>query len=253
MAKVKDRVGEINYNKFGSKMEIIKYNTNKDIDVYFEEYNWTYHNTRYRDFEKGNIKCPYEPRYFNKGYIGEGKYNSKNLKCYNSWCNMLRRCYSEDYQNKKPTYIGCEVCEEWLNFQNFAKWFEENYYEIKGERMSLDKDILIKGNKIYSPNRCILIPERINTLFTKRQNNRGNYPIGITEGKNNLMVYCNTYKNNQCCIGRFKINQVEEAFQCYKQFKEKVIKQVADDYYSKGLIPKKLYDAMYRYEVEITD
>ena len=54
-------------------------------------------------------------------------------------------------------------------------------------------------------------------------------------------------------LGTFKTNQVEEAFQCYKQFKEKVIKQVADDYYSKGLIPKELYDAMYRYEVEITD
>jgi hypothetical protein len=36
-----------------------------------------------------------------------------------------------------------------------------------------------------------------------------------------------------------------------KNFKENYIKQVADEY--KDLIPQKVYEALYRYEVEIND
>ena len=44
---------------------------------------------------------------------------------------------------------------------------------------------------------------------------------------------------------------IEQAFSAYKNFKENYIKEVADEY--KDRIPQKLYDAMYRYEVEIDD
>lgn len=80
---------------------------------------------------------------------------------------MLERCYSARYQERKPTYKGCSVCDEWLNYQNFAKWYDDNYYEIKGEIMCLDKDILVKGNKIYSPENCVFVPNYINVLFAR--------------------------------------------------------------------------------------
>ena len=131
-----DKTGEINYNNFGSKMVIVGYRRAVDIDVYFPKYNWTAENAQYQNFENGNIKCPYEPRVYGVGYIGEGKYkireNGKQTKCYITWVNMLKRCYNDEYHNKKPTYKDCNICEEWLCFQNFAEWFYNNYYEIEG-------------------------------------------------------------------------------------------------------------------------
>ena len=149
-----DRTGEETYNNFGSKMIITKYNNAHDMDVYFPEYGYTINHVTYNNFKRGNIKCPYEPRYYGIGCLGEGKYkmseNGKKTKCYNTWHNMLERCYNPKYQEKYPTYKDCEVCESWHNFQAFAEWYENNYYEIPNESMSLDKDILFKGNKIYS-------------------------------------------------------------------------------------------------------
>ena len=64
-----DRIGEEKINSFGSKMIIRGYRNNRDIDVYFPEYNWTFKHAEYKTFKNGNIKCPYEPRVFGMGYI----------------------------------------------------------------------------------------------------------------------------------------------------------------------------------------
>ena len=164
---------------------------------------------------------------------------------------MIERCYNPYELNKKPTYIDCYVCEEWHNFQNFAEWYYKNIYNCNNERMHLDKDILIKGNKIYSPKTCCIVPQRINVMFTKRQNCRGKYPIGVKWHKRDKIfeVCCYDKNCNRQYLGRFD-NEID-AFTCYKNYKEKVIKQVADEY--KELIPKELYEALYKYEVEIND
>lgn len=208
------------------------------------------------------MKHPYDKSVYGVGYIGEGRYKARDNLCkqtiqYYYWSHMMTRCYNEKYLKTGPTYEKCEVCKEWHNFQNFAKWFDENYYDIGDGRIQLDKDILIKRNKIYSPETCVFVPNRINTLFVKRQNYRGKYPIGVSyykRGKINFLSQCyifdreqnkSTHKN----LGYF--NTPEEAFYAYKEFKEEYIKQVADEY--KDKIPKKLYDAMYRYKVDIND
>ena len=257
------RLGEIRKNKNslgGYEMKIIEYNNNKDIVIEFQDKYKAKIHTAYKEFKNGSIKNPYHPCVYNIGYYGQGKYksrkNGKNTKCYNTWKGMLERCYDAYYINKEPTYIDCYVCEEWHNFQNFAKWYEENYYEVLNEVMQLDKDILIKGNKIYSPSTCIFVPERINTLFVKNDVNRGKYPIGVTYHKasNKLRVDCSIYENNkkkQKHLGLFSTNKPFQSFVCYKNFKEDYIKQVADEY--KDLIPKELYKALYKYEVGIND
>ena len=74
MGRIKDRVGEINYNTFGSKMIIKEYRNKNNIDVYFPKYNWIKYNSTYQHFKNGLIKCPYEPRVYNRGYIGVGNY-----------------------------------------------------------------------------------------------------------------------------------------------------------------------------------
>lgn len=254
-----DRTGETKTNNFGSEMIITEYKNARNITVFFPKYNYTVQNIEYNNFKKGNVKCPYEPRQCNVGYIGEGLYkavdeNKIKTKYYNIWSKMLQRCYFYNDNNRNYSYKECTVCDEWLNFQNFAKWYEENYYEIPGEKMTIDKDILIKGNKIYSPNTCLIVPERINLLFTKRYNERGKLPIGVRISSKNgkYEARCNVFdgkKSKTKYLGYY--NTSEEAFAAYKTFKENQIKQIADKY--KDLIPERLYNAMYEYEVEITD
>ena len=253
-----DRTGEVGYNNFGSEMVIVKYRNCHDVDVYFEEYNYVVESVYYSAFKNGEIKCPYEPRVYEHGCLGEGKYkvseNGEVTRCYKTWHHMLERCYSEKYKKKKPTYEDCKVCEELLNFQNFAKWDSKNYYEIEGETMCLDKDILVKHNKVYSPETCIYVPNTINVLFTKSDKIRGNTPIGVNKQKNKFRAQCRVYdyktnKKEREFLGHYETP--EQAFEVYKEFKENYIKQVADEY--KDKIPQKLYDAMYNYEVEIND
>ena len=259
MGKRIDRIGEGGINNFGSKMIIVEYRKAIDIDVYFPQYNWTTKNRVYDTFKKGTIKCPYEKRYYGVGYLGEGDYmvwkNGKHTRVYKTWCHMLERCYDEKYHEKESTYIGCETIKEWLNFQNFGEWDSENFYQIEGEIMNLDKDILSKGNKIYSPDTCIYVPQGINKLFIKSDKKRGKYPIGTYLYRNGKYVtQCHlinpeTGKSKLKNLGYYTTQQ--EAFNVYKYYKERNIKEVAD--YYKEQIPSKLYNAMYNYEVEITD
>ena len=253
-----DRTGEEGYNKFGSKMIIKVYRKNYDIDVCFPKYNWIAEHVQYDNFKKGKIKCPYEPRYFNKGYLGEGKYkmciNGKHTDEFDIWYDMLRRCYDPKFHERNTTYKDCIVEDYLLNFQNMGKWIEENYYEIPGEVMCLDKDILYKGNKMYSRNTCIFVPQRINTLFIKCNKSRGNDPIGVTElPSGNYMVRCCDGYGKEIYLGVYATK--EKAFNVYKEYKERIIKDVIDSY--EGIIPEphysKLKTAMYNYEVEIDD
>ena len=257
MGKI-DRTGEEGYNLFGSKMVIKEYRGRNDIDIYFPEYNWIFEHARYQSFKNGNVKCPYEPRYYGKGYLGEGKYkmseNRKLKKEFNIWYHMLQRCYDPKYQERYPTYKGCKVEEYLLNFQNMGGWINENYYEIPGEKMCLDKDILCKGNKVYSRDTCIFVPERINILFIKNNKNRGDAPIGVhPNSSGNYQVQCRNGYGKLIPLGTYSTK--EKAFQVYKEYKEMVIKEVIDSY--KGIIPEphysRLREAMYNYKVEIDD
>ena len=254
MGKRIDRINEENYNKFGSLMRVINYRKSNDIDIYFPEYDWIYEHARYNRFKKGEIKCPYEPRTYGVGYIGVGKYKPSyegvSTKCHDVWSHMLQRCYDENHRYKYPTYEDCFVCDEWLNYQNFAEWYENNYYEVDNETMNLDKDILYKGNKVYSPETCVFAPQRINSLFIKSNKVRGKYAIGVNydERYNKFNTHCN-YNGDLIWLGSFD-NELD-AFIAYKNYKEKIIKEVADEYKEK--IPMNLYYAMYNYEVDISD
>lgn len=132
----------------------------------------------YRDFIRGMVKNPFNPIIYKIGFFGVGEYSKKNnKKIYQCWQDMMKRAYDSKYKEKNPSYKDCTVCEEWHKFQNFAKWCEENHYEIEGERMELDKDIVVKRNSIYSPETCVFVPSSINKIFTKRQNKRGDFLI----------------------------------------------------------------------------
>lgn len=244
-----ERVGEINYNKYKNKMKIIKYNSIMDIDVLFEDYDYVAKHKQYIAFKNGTLTSPYDRTIYGVGYLGEGLFkkniNNKATKEYLRWKSMMDRCYN----NKQPTYKGCTVCEEWCNFQKFSKWLNENYYDIIGERMCLDKDILHKGNKIYEPKSCMFVPNAINILFVRNEEHRNGTPIGVRIKNNKYEASCNDNNGTHRYLGVYL--DAHEAFNAYKEYKEKLIKQVADKY--KYRIPETLYQAMYNSEVEIDD
>lgn len=169
------------------------------------------------------------------------------IKSYIVWLSMLDRCYNEKTHIKYPTYKDCTVCEEWKRFSSFKEWFDEHYRE----GWHLDKDILVKGNKIYSPETCCFVPFAINKLFTKSKASRGEYPIGVSYHRKKYDACLNTKNGakNRRTIGSF--NTPEEAFQAYKNAKEKWIKEIADRW--KDQLEPRVYKAMYEYQVEITD
>ena len=256
MTRKIDRTGERFISNEGYEFVIIEYNSARDVTIQFQdEHRAILEHKRYFCCEDGSIKNPYHPNKYG-GYLGQGKYKSRDeqgnkTKCYNTWMRVLKRCCDEKVWEEFPKYKDCFFNENMLNFQNFGEWFENNYYEIEGETMHLDKDILCKGNKEYTPDKMILVPERINTLFCKSDATRGDCPIGVSYYKatNKYMAHCSIGENKRKFLGYY--NTPHEAFLAYKEFKEAYIKRIADEY--KGRIPDRLYEAMYRWEVEEDD
>ena len=262
--KAPERLGEEKLNNQGCLIKIIKYNEANDIIVQFQDDYKAEVHTSYRHFSLGNVENPYYPSVHGIGILGikyPAKINKKMTKEYDTWFQMIRRCFDEKHKNERPTYQNVTCCKEWLLFENFYEWLhnQENFDKWyngrdNNERWCLDKDILVKGNKTYSPKTCCLVPNNINVLFTNRKNYRGNLPIGVTKHGNQFVTQCmNPFTNNkkQEYLGAYLTP--EKAFQVYKQYKENIIKQVAEEEYVKGNITKKCYEAMMKYEVEITD
>ena len=153
-------------------MKIIRCNSYYDITVQFQDEYKFERDTTYSNFKKGNVRNPYDKTVLDMGYLGVGKYltqdeTKENSREYMCWKHMIERCYLEKKKDIHPSYYGIsEISEEWQCYANFADWYDSHYYEVN-ERLHLDKDILYKGNKIYSPHHCIFVPQRINLQFGK--------------------------------------------------------------------------------------
>ena len=191
---------------------------------------------------------------FGRGYIGDGVNSSRygrglpKTKKYLTWFAMMQRCYSENSLKRKPTYENCSVDERWWNFQVFCDWYDENFYQIDDCVMCLDKDILVKNNKVYSPETCIFVPQQINKLLTLRQLHRGELPLGVHKNRNSYSAFCN--KNGKSVyIGNF--DTAEKALHAYIKEKEVTLKESAEKYIK--CIPYILYKALYNYKIDIDD
>ena len=235
------RLGETRLNKQGTMMKIIRYGRHDDIDIEFmDEFHYVKQHQSYINFKNGSVKNPYDRTICGVGYIGVGEYktgtDTKHTEEYQNWTCMIRRCYDEKLKERYSAYYGdCFVCDEWHNFQNFARWWNENIYRVGTERMHLDKDILFDGNRMYSPNTCVISPQRINMLFMKKPNKYG-LPNGIKPRANGR--YEAQYKHEH--LGVF--DSIEEAAIAHDKAKKKAIIEIANEY--KGSIPDRVYQAL---------
>lgn len=110
-------------------------------------------------------------------YVTKPTFEGKQVTCafYEVWSSMLARCYSEVLQARYPTYKGCTVAEEWLSFSNFKDWMIKQDWKGK----AIDKDVLVHGNKLYSPGTCVFVTGEINNLLLTGRATRGKWPQGV--------------------------------------------------------------------------
>ena len=252
----KDCAGKVCKSKSSGDFKIVKYNDSYNVEIQFL-------NTGFEmvaqlgHIKNGVVKDPYLPSVYGVGILGT-KYPPYEYgvltKEYKLWRDMLKRCYSDTYQKKYPTYESCEVSDKFKSYEYFYEWCQSQVgfgNDGNGNPFQLDKDLLIKGNKFYSESTCVFIPREINQVLTKCTASRGEQLIGV--------YWCNTNKafKAQVCkskgkqknLGFFKTEI--EAFNAYKQAKESFIKEQANKW--KDKIDERAYLALINYEVHIDD
>lgn len=251
---INNRIGTIRKMNNGELFKCIAYRNNADCDFELvnKEYNYRIYHKSYWNFERGSMKSPYSKSVCSIGYLGGNFTDIAHMPSYKMWNNMINRCYNTRTDRRRDiNYLECSVDEEWHSFYNFNKWFEEEIKKYKSnEKMCLDKDLLVKNNKVYSKETCVLIPDRVNIFLTKTTFKRGDYPIGVyKKGYKFRAQCCDPFKERRRMLGLFK-NPID-AFLCYKETKEQYAKELAN--YYDGKINQKAIEALRNYEVDIDD
>ena len=246
-AKKKYEGEEYETGKHG-KVRVIEYRSATDIVVQFE-------NTEYvtitstGNLRKGFIKDKSVPSVRGFGIVGDVSIRDEQgiiEKEYRKWEFMLDRVYGRP----KKSYLECTVSAKFQRYIDFKTWCNIQI-GFDQDGWVLDKDILVKGNKIYSPETCCFVPSEINAIFIRQQYIRGKHPIGVWFDKQS-----GTYQAD-LCVGRKQRKRLgcfdtpEEAFYAYKQAKESYIKSLAEKW--KDQIDPRVYEALLRYEVSIDD
>lgn len=163
-------------------LKVIEYTNYKEVVVEFIATGYTT-TVQVKSILMGSVKDRLAPSVCGVGYMGVGAHGAycdgKVSPAYVSWKSMMNRCYNGKFQKRSPTYQGCTVDDRWHNFQNFANWFNINHKD----GYQLDKDILISGNKLYSPETCILVPASVNCFISSSTAPNSKYPIGVNYDK----------------------------------------------------------------------
>ena len=252
----KDCVGKVCRSLNSGDFKILKYNGSKSVEIQFLKTGFET-TVQLGDIKSGSIKDPYSPSVYGIGVVGNkysSRVNSVQTKEYVLWHNMLHRCYSDNSKKKRPTYEGCKVSENFKSYEYFYEWCHNQIgfgNDGNGNPFQLDKDLLIKGNKVYSESTCVFIPAEVNTLLVKSDKIRGKHHIGVYWRNTNKAFKATVSKNkgNPEYLGYFATEI--EAFNAYKQAKEAFIKEQAEKW--KSQIDERAYNALMNYAVDIND
>lgn len=159
--------------------------------------------------------------------IFQVKVDGRELWQYSLWKAMLQRCFCQKFKLRQSAYRDVTCCEVWLSFASFFEWVNaEVEYTGKPNGFVLDKDLIIKGNRIYSPEACSFVPQAVNHLLSGSGATRGQWPVGVSFDKLH-----GRFQANMSCRGRMKklgrFDTEDDAFLAYKSAKESHIKIVA--------------------------
>ena len=251
-ANYKDCVGKVCKSLNSGDFKILKYNDSKNVEIQFLKTGYEMA-VQLVSIKIGNVKDPYSPSVYGVGILGT-KYltttNGVNTKEYDLWVHMLGRCYSDTYKKKQPTYEGCEVSDNFKSYEYFYEWCNKQI-GFSNKDWHLDKDLLIKGNKVYSESTCVFLPQEINKILTKSTATRGKHLIGVCwhNVSKAFVAVVSKNKGKREWLGSFKTEV--EAFNAYKTAKESFIKEQAEKW--KGKIDDRAYNALIDYEVSIDD
>ena len=91
--------------------------------------------------------------------LGGYKCEVDNHPAYAKWQGMLNRAYGA---SSSKWYDDVTVSESFKHYHIFKQWYLTQYLE---EGWELDKDLLLKGNKVYCASRCCFLPKEINSAL----------------------------------------------------------------------------------------
>lgn len=160
------------------------------------------------------------------GYVNGKRKRKLMWLCpfYDTWTGMLKRCFSEKFKSKYPTYKDVACCEEWLTFSAFKRWMEKQ--DWKGKQ--LDKDIVVPQNKMYSPETCSFVSQITNSFVLASDAIRGEWPLGVTwrKGHKKFQSQCrNPFTKKHEYLGRFSCPY--EAHEAWRKRKHEFAQLVA--------------------------
>ena len=243
-------VGDVYSTKDCGDLIITKYCGSRGVYVKFLSTGYET-KTALSSIKNGCVRDRMTPSVLGVGTLGNESIckDGQKLREYTLWFSMLLRCYDDKTHLHFPSYSSCEVSENFKYFQYFKEWCN-NQVGFKENGWQLDKDILVKGNKLYSEDTCCFVPPEINSLIIKTDRNRGSYPVGVSYDKS-LRKFSASLRvgSKSTRLGMF--NTDLEAFLAYKQAKEAHIKEVANKWM--GAISVNVYNALLNYSVSYDD
>lgn len=243
-------LGKIYNSKNFGKFCIVEYINSKNVSVMFLDTGYITKTTT-KEINNGSIMDRLKPSVHDVGILGvkyktRESFNKTKVKEYALWNSMLERCYSKTNRTKFAAYDGCEASENFKRYEFFHEWCQDQVGFKSG--YELDKDLLIKGNRLYSEHTCIFIPKEINAAISLKKSQRSNLLIGVRNCGEHFSARYSCF-NNGVEFGKFPTEI--EAFVAYKKAKEDYLKSLAEKY--RHSIDYRAYKALISFSVETTD
>ena len=250
MKKLENMVGQTFLSNHSGYFIIIEYNNKKDVTVRFINTGYIT-KTQLGSIRRGEVLDPYAPRVYGVGITGT-KYpcsvNGSVIKEYTVWADMLKRCYDPKEHARYPGYAGCTTSDNFRYYEYFYEWCH-NQIGFNNSSWHLDKDLLFKGNKVYSEDTCVFLPAEINTALTSANTIRGELPIGVQHSQ--AGNYISSYNLGGIHYHGGTFYTVEDAFFHYKQAKEQYLQHLA--YLWEPYIDPRAFLALMHYSVNMCD
>lgn len=233
----------------GGSVTVIEYVSNKNVLIEHNDQHKHRAKVRADNLRLGKVRNPYQPSVYERGYLGVGGFKGTNKGAltpeYAAWLRMMQRAYCNKFHARNPTYRDCKVDSDWHNFQTFAAWFTSHDYYGLGYH--LDKDLLVRGNKVYSSENCTLVPKDINNLLVDRAAMRGEFPIGVCFSRQ-ISKFVASFNMGKKSVHIGTFDCPNKAHEAYVAAKETYVKEKALEW--KDRIAPQVFDALMTWTVE---